>query len=219
MMKQIAFGIVMLIMSGNVFAQAEDYYSPASDSTFNFSLHENDETSVFNNVSDQKTTFHPMLQMGGSAFSFNGSPYFSSHITPALQIDPPGKFSFQVGTSMIYSNHHTMLKPESQSQENSYFEKMATYQLYASGTYQVNKNLNVYGGASLTLLPGPENNSLKNGHFGFDYSIGDNAHIRADFNFGDAMPYYHNYRGDFNNMNRHTSMPGFGYSNPYPFMY
>ncbi len=29
MMKQIAVGIVMLIMPGNVFAQAEDYYSPA----------------------------------------------------------------------------------------------------------------------------------------------------------------------------------------------
>ncbi|MFW5805789.1 MAG: hypothetical protein ACOCVX_04595, partial [Bacteroidales bacterium] len=75
MMKRMGFAIFLIFFVVNMQAQTEDYYSPASDSTFNFSLHENDETSVFNNVSDQKTTFHPMLQMGGSAFSFNGSPY------------------------------------------------------------------------------------------------------------------------------------------------
>ncbi|MEA3448510.1 MAG: hypothetical protein U9Q98_08715 [Bacteroidota bacterium] len=219
MMKQIALGIVMLILAGNIFAQADDYYSPASDSSFNFSLQEGNETSLFNNQAEHKTTFHPTLSMGGSAYSFNGTPSFSSYISPALQINPPGKFSFFVGTSMSYSNIHSDFLMFPESKEGSYFEKMAAYHFYASGAYQVSNKLNIHGGASVTMLPGSDNQTLKNGHIGFDYHIGDNSHIRADFNFGDGMPWYY-YGNNASNMhNRSGSMPGFGYGSRHPFMY
>ncbi|MGC9332166.1 MAG: hypothetical protein ACP5DZ_09880 [Bacteroidales bacterium] len=219
MIKQITLGIVMLIMAGNLFAQAEDYYSPASDSSFNFSLHEGNETSLFNNQVEYKTTFHPTLTMGGSAYSFNGTPSFLSYISPTLQINPPGKFSFFVGTSMSYSDIHSDFLMSPENDEGSYFEKMAAFHFYASGAYQVNTKLNVYGGASVTMLPGSFNQTLKNGHIGFYYQLGENSHIQADFNFGDGMPWYYYWNNGSNKNNWHGSMPGFSYGSRYPFMY
>ncbi|MGM0648975.1 MAG: hypothetical protein ACQES1_00565 [Bacteroidota bacterium] len=194
-------------MTSNTFAQTEDYFTPASDSSYDFSLNEGTQNNTSHQLSSDKIKLHPMLQMGSSVYSHGNSNMFSSYVSPSLRVDPPGKFSMSIGTSMIFSDYMTNLLPE--SKENSYFEKMATYQMYASGSYQVNKNLNIRGGASLTLLPGSDSESLKNGHIGFDYSIGDNAHIQADFNFGDATPYYSPFGYNTHNINSHMSFPGF----------
>ncbi|MFO7791227.1 MAG: hypothetical protein R6V32_11730 [Bacteroidales bacterium] len=218
-MKQIILSIAILFTGVSAFSQAEDYFTPAKDSSYDFSLHEEEEDKLNdkdNRLSQGKTTLHPMLQVGSSVYSAGNAPHFSSYVAPSLRVDPPGKLSLSFGTSMIYSDFMTSTLPESQG--DSYFEKMATYQLYASGSYQVNKNLNIRGGASLTLLPTKDNETLKRGHIGFDYSISDNAFIQADFNFGNAMPYYGPFGYSPYNMNSNMSIHGSSHGRS-PFMY
>lgn len=207
MIRKILVSIIISFVASSSFAQTEDYFTPANDSSYEFSLHEGTQSDTRHQLSPDKIKLHPMLQMGSSVYGLGNSNIFSSYVSPSLHVDPPGKFSMTIGTSMVYSDYMTSQMPE--SRKNSYFEKMATYQMYASGSYQVNKNLNIRGGASLTLLPGSESESIKHGHIGFDYSLGDNAHIQADFNFGDAIPYNYPFGYNTYNINSRNLHPGF----------
>ncbi|MFP4663738.1 MAG: hypothetical protein ACLFM1_04870 [Bacteroidales bacterium] len=221
-MKQKIFTIVFVVFLSSTMltAQTESYYTAPSDSTTNLSEPEiTPETEQSSPFSKQKLSFHPQLNVGSSVYSMGGTPLFSSYFAPSLRIQPPGKFSFTLGSSVSYGNVFVAASPESFDNNQSHFEKMATYQMYASGSYQVNNKLSIRGGASMTLIPGQQTEPLKRGHFGFDYQIGEKTWISADFDFGDAMPYpYMNGMNPYNSgFNR--SMPGFGHPGSSPFMY
>src|SRR6056297_977662 len=214
-MKHIYISILILLLGTLAYGQADRYYQAPSDTSTLDVPAENGNTEASSAFTNDRLSLHPQLNIGSSISSFGGTPMMNSYFAPSVRIQPPGKFSMTVGTSFSYGNMMSMSLPESQS--DSYFEKMATYQMYASGAYQVNQNLNIRGGASMTFIPGRENEPLKRGHFGFDYKIGEKTHISADFNFGDAMPYnqYMYGRNPYSFGNGY--MPGFYGS--HPFMY
>jgi len=205
-MKSIGFLVIFSLFSLASFAQSSNYYKAPEKSNVNIQLDttENDLTLDTNN----KWTTNPELRLGTSIGSFGGSPFMSSFFSPALRIQPPGKFSLSVGTSFSFSNNMYHAMPES---GESYYKKMASYQMYAMGSYQVNENLNIRGGMSVTYFPenelNLEQNGYKQGHIGFDLKLSEKTWISADFNFGEQSPYYSPY--GFNSFHNSVGMPGF----------
>lgn len=183
-MKKLFLIISALIIVNLSFSQTEDYYTPASDSSYSFKLKDDKPD---NDLLDGYS-LSPGLNIGSSFSSFGNNPIFSSYLAPQLRVNTPGKLSMSFGSSFAYSSYPDMSSPE--SQDDSYFKKMASYSMFLSGSYQYSENLNIRAGGSVIFFPGQENNSVKRGHIGFDYKIGDNAWIQADFEFGDAYPFY-----------------------------
>jgi len=202
------FGFILLITSFSLtsFAQTRDYYQAADDSNVNITLDTTDSSLNLNKENDW--TMKPELRLGTSIGNFGGSPFMSSFFSPALRIQPPGKFSLALGTSVSFSNSMYQAMPESGT---SYYQKMASYQMYAMGSYQVNEKFNIRGGMSVTYFPGSNLNATqtgyKQGHIGFDLRVSEKAWISADFNFGERTPYYSPY--GINSYYNNAAMPGF----------
>ncbi|MEA1873866.1 MAG: hypothetical protein U9N51_05485 [Bacteroidota bacterium] len=208
-MRTFSFLLIICALSITSFGQTSDYYQAAEKSNVNIQI---DTTENTPNLTEKNAwTTNPELRLGTSIGSFGGTPYISSFFSPALRIQPPGKFSLSVGTSFSFSNSMYQSMPES---GESYYQKMANYQMYAMGSYQVNKNLNIRGGMSVTYFPGNNidlnQNGYKQGHIGFDLRISEKTWISADFNFGEQSPYYSPY--GFNSFHNNAGMPGFYHS-------
>ncbi|MDA3911748.1 MAG: hypothetical protein PF448_10365 [Bacteroidales bacterium] len=205
-MRSFGFLIIISVLSLTSFAQTSDYYRAADKNNVNIQLDTTENK--LNPTNENAWTSNPELRIGTSIGSFGGTPFMSSYFSPALRIQPPGKFSLSVGTSFSFSNSMYQSMPES---GESYYQKMASYQMFAMGSYQVNENLNIRGGMSVTYFPGNSlnlnQNGYKQGHIGFDLRISEKTWISADFNFGERSPYYSPY--GFNSFRNSAGMPGF----------
>jgi long-subunit fatty acid transport protein len=205
-MRSLGFLLIFSLFSLTSLAQSGDYYQAPEKSNVNIQIDTTENNLSLSN--ENAWTSNPELRIGTSIGSFGGTPYMSSFFSPALRIQPPGKFSLSVGTSFSFSNSMYQAMPES---SESYYQKMASYQLFAMGSYRVNENLNVRGGMSVTYFPGNNlslnQNGYKQGHIGFDLRISEKTWISADFNFGEQSPYYSPYH--FNSFNNNMGMPGF----------
>lgn len=188
-------------------AQSNSYYTEPDDQNIQV---EYDSTANIQADSTNTWSMRPELRLGTSIGTFGSTPYAGSFVSPALHIQPPGKFSIIVGASLSFSNSMYHSIPD--DSENGYYQKMASYQMYAMGSYRVNENLNVRGGMSVTYFPGNDFSSLqdgyKQGHFGFDLKVSENTWISADFNFGDYNPYQYSPFGT-SPYYQSTAMPGF----------
>lgn len=196
-MKHLILYILTLTIILPSFAQevleSSEYYTAPSEVSISNSLSAEggDSINYEPSLTSKGISIVPELSLGTSINSFGGTPVIQSWISPSLRIQPTGKFSLTVGTSIGFNNAMYIAQPESNS--SSYYEKVATCQMYAMGTYNVNENFRVRGGMSVVYFPGSSLSSvdqgLKRGHLGFDYKIGEKTWISADFDFGDAMPY------------------------------
>jgi hypothetical protein len=205
------YTIIVLIIFINTFqyghAQTGDaYYIEPEKETTQFDF---DEINTSISDSTHKFSMHPELRLGTSIGSFGTTPYMSSFISPALRIQPPGKFSIIVGSSFSFSN--SMYQNFASEDKNGYYQKMASYQMYAMGSYRVNENLNVRGGMSVNYFPNQNisinQTTAKQGHFGFDYRLSKNSWVSADFNFGEHNPFQYSPYGT-SPIFQHSSMPG-----------
>lgn len=220
-MKHLILYIITLTIILPSFAQevieGSDYYTPPSESASNSSLSAEggDSIDYEPSLTSKGISIIPELSLGTSVNSFGGTPVIQSWISPSLRIQPKGKFSLSVGTSIGFNSAMYIAQPESNG--SSYYEKVATCQMYAMGAYDVSENFRVRGGMSVVYFPGSNSSSieqgLKRGHVGFDYKIGEKTWISADFDFGDAMPY----SSGFNTLNNTFSPSNFNMSGYHPY--
>ncbi|MDD2633990.1 MAG: hypothetical protein PHW82_00660 [Bacteroidales bacterium] len=117
----------------------------------------------------------------GTMFSSSYGGMFSSYAAPEINYRLNNKFSFSVGTMMTSSSIPSFVSNDATT--NSFMDnKMISYYMFARGEYMVNDKLRVRSTAAFDVSPmNKSNTSLAFGSFGFDYKIGENAFISAEF--------------------------------------
>ncbi|MBN2777215.1 MAG: hypothetical protein JXR36_06220 [Bacteroidales bacterium] len=116
----------------------------------------------------------------GTGFTSYGGGYMSSFAAPEIDYRLNKKFSFSVGTMMTTTTMPSFVNPE---RANSSFmeNKMLSYYVFARGNYMVNEKFRLRSSVAFDVTPMNTQNSLAFGSFGFDYKIGENSFISADF--------------------------------------
>jgi hypothetical protein len=163
-MKHLILYIITLTIILPSFAQEEsessDYYTPPSKeySSNSLSAEGGDSINYEPSLTSKGISLIPELRLGTSVSSFGGTPVIQSWISPSVRIQPAGKFSLTVGTSIGFNNAMYVAQPESNG--SSYYEKVATCQMYAMGAYDVSENFRIRGGMSVVYFPGSSSSSI-----------------------------------------------------------
>lgn len=139
------------------------------------------------------------IDVGSSVFGRNGNFFSREYFRPALHVNPTDKWHFSAGTSVQFTQTNmSFLQNHSEDiSDAGYFEKMASYQMFASGNYRVNENFSLHGSMAVEYYPGSEFEASKYGRFGFDLKLSEEAWIHTDFQFAEINNPYSGlmYRG------------------------
>ena len=155
----------------------------------------------------------------GTMISSSYGGMFSSYAAPEVNYRLNNKFSFSVGTMMTSTTIPSFVSNESTT--NSFMDnKMLSYYMFGRGEYMANDKLRVRSTVAFDVSPmNNANTKLAFGSFGFDYKIGENSFISAEFVINNGRysnPAYGNmpFGGGFG----HSSIRPFGnslFSDPY----
>ncbi|MDD4149481.1 MAG: hypothetical protein PHE33_05580 [Bacteroidales bacterium] len=117
----------------------------------------------------------------GTMFSSSYGGMLSSYAAPEVNYRLNNKFSFSVGTMMTSTTIPSFVLNEGTT--NSFMDnKMMSYYMFARGEYMVNDKLRIRSTAAFDVSPMNNSNTrLAFGSFGFDYKVGENSFISAEF--------------------------------------
>jgi hypothetical protein len=177
MMLKILYLFVFIAISVASFAQEEKYFINPDDSSSYFS-EKNIEKTPF--TKSKKMEFR--LNTGTSFTNMYGNGLFSSYVAPQVKYNFNQKFSLSVGTMMTVNTFPKGL-PSWSDANNSKGNVMASYYMFAKGEYIVTDNFKVRAATLFDVTPASNQNRVNYSSLGFDYKIGENACISADFNF------------------------------------
>ncbi len=175
------------------------------------------ESGLFHNNSSTDLN----LRAGTSFMTgFGGGSLFSHTVAPSVSQDISENFSVQAGTVFTSSSFssdqkNAFFQGSGISNEHSLFQNnMYSNLSYAIGSYRVNKDLTLKGGAyfessnfgrQLQMNPQAFNMDSKGMMMGFDYKINDNMRFGAEVNFRSGYSPYSNQLNPY-------SLHGFGQS-------
>ena len=184
-MFKIKLTIICLVLTLSTFAQTEQSmpnYYPVGDSIQN---KRNDH--AFPESQKKKVDFG--LEMGTSIGAMNGQSLFSTYISPYARYPLSDRFSLEVGTTIARGNSLIGYHPYYGETIMPMSSNLLQTSLYASGRYEVNTKLTVFGTGSVQknifLSPGEgEENISFDTHamsIGLEYKLGRNAKLYFEF--------------------------------------
>lgn len=200
---------IFLFSSFLINAQHEDYYvSPDTTELTFFNPetfeHASQNSSPFNRI--DKDNFNVRLDMGSSYTNLFGTNVFSTYTAPQVSYDVNPKLRLSAGTMFSYTSFDSGFynNESSMSHEN----RIARYYMFAKGEYRLSENVNIRGATFFEVGQNQGHNRMHIHNIGFDFKLGENSSIHADFIFGNySNPFdYHNPfyggRNAFNNRHR-----------------
>ncbi len=128
----------------------------------------------------QQNRLNVRFSSGMMYSSMYGNGLFTAYAAPEVNYQLTNRFSFSVGTMMTSSTVPSIMLPE--SNQNSFMDnKMLSYYVFAKGEYMVNDKLRITGTTAFDVGPNNSNSRLAFGAVGFDYKIGEDTFISAEF--------------------------------------
>ncbi len=125
----------------------------------------------------------------GTMFSnYYGTGFLSTYAAPEVNYKMNNRFSFSVGTMMTSTTVPSLMFSDS-GQSNFMDNKMLSYYVFAKGEYMINDKLRVRGTTAFDVGPTQNTNRLAFGAVGFDYKIGEDSFISAEFVINNTSRY------------------------------
>jgi hypothetical protein len=130
----------------------------------------------------------------GMMYSSNyGNGLFSAYAAPEVNYKLTNRFSVSGGFMMTTTSVPSIMFNE--SGQSSFMEnKMLSYYMFARGEYMITDKLRVKATTAFDVSPGQNSNRLAFGSIGFDYKVGKDSFISAEFiinNTSNYNPMYH----------------------------
>lgn len=152
--------------------------------------------------SPEKKKMEVKVQAGTSVSSYGkNNTFVSTYTGVGIEKEITSKLSISVGALVVNSNYNNVRSIFDETSGLSAKEKMMNYYVYATGTYKVNERLLISGTTFNEVGQGSpyQDNNFSYNQIGFEYKLGNNVTIGADFSFmKNASQYYNPYYG--NNM-------------------
>ncbi|PLX09769.1 MAG: hypothetical protein C0596_00335 [Marinilabiliales bacterium] len=119
--------------------------------------------------------------------NYYGNGLFTAYAAPELNYKLTNRFSVSGGFMMTSTTVPSIMMNES-AYPDMMENKMFSYYMFAKGEYIVNDKLRVNATTAFDVSPGQTYNRLAFGSVGFDYKIGEDSFISAEFII-DNRPY------------------------------
>jgi hypothetical protein len=151
-----------------------------------------------------------------AGFSSNKSSFYTTYFSPSATFDITKKFSIVagVGASFTQLNNATVLNYDMSTSKTD--ATISSVYSYASGIYQVNSKMNIYGGILVEQVYSnpqgnyaPMNNRYKDVNLGINYNVNRHISFNAQIQFSDRPHSYYNSFQQTNGLNGFQGYSGF----------
>lgn len=143
-----------------------------------------------------------------AGFSSHNASFFTTYFSPSAKFDVTKKFSIVagIGASFTQLNNVPVLNYDLSTQKTN--ATVSSIYSFASGIYQVNNKLNIYGGVLVEQVYtnpqgnyAPMNNRYKDVNIGINYNVNRHISFNAQIQFSDRPHSYSNSFQRTNGMN------------------
>lgn len=180
-MRQSLIILFLVLFTSILTAQEETVYF-GNESIFNGT----DTSSVKSPLLEQNR-LNVRFNSGMMYSSFYGNGLFSAYAAPELNYRLTNRFSISGGFMMTSTTIPSLMINEASS-PNMMENKMFSYYMFAKGEYMVTDKLRVNATTAFDVSPGQTQTRFAFGSVGFDYKVGEDSFISAEFVF-DNRPY------------------------------
>ncbi len=136
----------------------------------------------------EKNRLNVRFTAGTMYSNYYGNGFLSTYAAPEINYKLTNRFSFSVGTMMTSTTLPSLMLSENGS--NSFMDnKMLSYYVFAKGEYMVNDKLRISGTTAFDVGQNSANSRLAFGAIGFDYKVGEDAFISAEFVINNTSRY------------------------------